>query len=185
MRAFLAITLPDDVRESLASLSKRLRKSGAKASWVKPANFHLTLRFLGDVDDQSLEGLRDVLRAQYSGCGPLRMSVEGVGVFPNIRRPGVVWAGMAALEGDLPLVQRYAEDAARAIGLPPEKKAFHPHVTLARVRDHRRLGTLRDALEQARDYVGGEVAAGHVSLFSSELRRDGAVYRVIEEFPLE
>ncbi len=184
MRAFIAIEMPETVRESLGALRERFRRSGARASWVQTANMHLTLRFLGDVARDDLSTLSAGLREACCGCAPLRLGVRGAGAFPSLRRPSVVWAGLKTLSGDLGAVQRCAEAAARAIGLPPETKPFHPHVTLARIRDTRQLGTLPDDLDAARDFDGGDFTAAHVSLFSSELKPGGAVYRCLQEFVL-
>ncbi len=184
MRAFIAMELPGAIRESLMSLRERLRRSGAKASWVHPDNMHLTLRFLGEVDQDAINALCALLEAEYRNCGPVTLAVAGVGGFPNRRKPSVVWAGIEILSGDLMVLQAHAEQAARSIGLAPEEKPFHPHVTLARLRDHRALGTLPAELEAAQTYWGGEFTAAVVSLFSSELRPAGPIYRCLREFPV-
>lgn len=184
MRAFIAIELPEAVKESLLSIRERLRRSGAKASWVHPENMHLTLRFLGEADQAAIEKISSVLEEAYQTCGPLTLAVQGLGGFPNRRKPSVVWAGMEVCSGDLAIIQAHAERAARAAGFPPEEKAFHPHITLARIRDHRAVGRLPETLEAGQSYYGGEFAAANVSLFSSELRPGGPVYRRLREFSL-
>jgi len=140
MRSFVAIELPGRVRESLAALRERLRKSGAAASWVREENMHLTLRFLGDVAEPDLERLSETLGEALRPFSPLTLRIQNLGAFPNPRRPNVIWAGVETLSGTLLEVQAAVEAAARAIGLPPDDKPFHPHITLARIRDARRLG---------------------------------------------
>lgn len=184
MRAFIAIELPGAVKESLMALRDRLRRSGAKASWVHPGNMHLTLRFLGEVEPDAVHTLCALLDPAYRNCGPVTLAVAGVGGFPNRRKPSVAWAGIEVLSGDLMAIQAHAEQAARVIGLNPEEKPFHPHITLARLRDHRSVGTLPAELEAAHAYFGGEFTAAVVSLFSSELRPAGPIYRRLREFPL-
>ena len=185
MRAFIAIELPAPVKEAIAGLRERLRRSGAKASWVKTENMHLTLRFLGDVPPERLDRLGTRFGDAAAQCAAFPLSVAGTGLFPNARRPSVVWAGVAAPEGGLRSARPGAEDAARAAGLPPDNKPFHPHITLARIRDRRDLGTLLDDLEAAKAFFGGDFITRSVSLFSSEVNRGGPVYRRLREFPLQ
>ena len=182
MRAFIAIELSDAVRQALSSLVLRLRESRARVSWVRVENIHLTLRFLGEVDEPHIERLAGILRDAYKGIVPFTLSVRGTGAFPNLRKPSVIWVGAGPVEGPLGEVQLAAESAARAIGLPPEEKAFHPHLTLARIRDARGAGPLVARLEEERDFEGGEIPVNRVSLFSSELAPGGPVYTRVMEF---
>lgn len=182
MRTFIAVELPDPIKKSLHELSGRLRAKDGRVSWVRPDRMHLTLRFLGDVEPDPLNALRDRLRAVYSGLEPFTLRVEGAGVFPNRRRPSVVWAGTVPAEGPLAEIQTAAEDAARAIGLAAENRPFRPHLTLARIRDARAGAALLARLESERAFRGGEFVVDAVSLFSSELTRQGPVYRRVEEF---
>lgn len=184
MRAFIAIELPGDVKAALEALSGRLRGCGAKASWVRPGNMHLTLRFLGDIDSDTVHALAARLQPAYAALPAFTMHVAGVGAFPNTRKPAVAWAGAGPIEGGLAEAQRAAEAAAVAVGLTPDAKAFRPHLTVARIRDKRRIGSLPQALEREEDFHGGAFDVTHVSLFSSELRPQGPWYRRLEEFPL-
>ena len=184
MRAFFAIELPGTVKAPLVSIRDRLRRSGAKASWVHPDNMHLTLRFLGDVTQESADQITEILRASLQACAPITLAVRGVGAFPNLKRPSVVWAGLEVLSGDLVTMQSLIEDVSRTIGLPKEEKAFHPHVTLGRIKDSRQLGSLLEDIAAMKDFDGGDFTAVHVSLFSSELTPSGPVYRLLQEFPL-
>ena len=182
MRSFIAIELPLSVLESVAALRDRLRKSNVAASWVRDDNLHLTLRFLGDVSEPDLARLSEYLGERSAACAPLRLCVCGVGAFPNQRRPAVVWVGVETLSGDLIAVQAHTETAARNIGLPPEPKPFHPHITLARIRDARRLGTLPAELDAAQSFLAGEFDVPHMALFSSTLTPRGPIYRCLREF---
>ncbi|MBI3118860.1 MAG: RNA 2',3'-cyclic phosphodiesterase [Candidatus Hydrogenedentes bacterium] len=183
MRAFIAIELPDSVKKGIAALQERLRKSGVAAAWTKPENFHLTLRFLGDVDEERIASLRDFLREHYGQCGALQLCFQGAGAFPDLRRPNVLWAGLRVLEGDLVPIQAVAEAGAVYVGLAREGKAFLPHVTLARLRDRRRFGDCREALARCAALGGDAFPVRAVALFSSQLDAAGAIHRRIEEFP--
>jgi len=183
VRSFIAIELPEAVRESLSRLSARLRESGVNASWVRPSNIHLTLRFLGEVDEEGLDRLTRILTEHYASVSPFPLSVRGTGAFPNLRRPSVIWAGVEPAEGALTEVQATAEAAAQAIGLPEESKSFHPHLTLARIRVPRGIEPLLARLQDEKDFSGGDFTANAVSLFSSELTPRGPIYRCLKEFP--
>ena len=183
VRAFVAVLLPDEVRKSLVTVANTLRQGAGRASWVRQENLHLTLRFLGNVERPALENLAQTLRTQYTATSPVVLRLKGTGTFPNLRRPSVVWAGLEVLSGDLNLWRTLAEDAARQIGLAPEKKGFHPHITLARIRDPRHIGALPEQLKKTSSLKGDAFTASAVSLLESKLTPKGAVYRRLWEFP--
>jgi 2'-5' RNA ligase len=183
MRTFIAIELPEAVKTSLGALVDRLRGAGVRVSWVKPESMHLTLRFLGDIDAEHVDQLRAILHDAYKGIVPFTLSVRETGAFPNPRRPSVIWVGVEPLEGGLATVQMAAESAARAIGLPPEDRPFHPHLTLARIKDSGTAGPLMACFEQERGFDAGDFAVGSVSLFSSQLTPHGPIHRCEQEFP--
>ena len=204
MRSFVAVELPEPILEAVGQLSGRLRASGARVTWIKPENMHLTLRFLGEIDEDNINRLKAILSDAYRGMSPFTLSVRGVGAFPNMRRPSVVWVGAVeareagearsqvqlgnerALGDDraeaIETAYLAAESAARAIGLPPEEKAFHPHLTLARIKDAREAPPLVACLERERDFCAGDFTVHSVSLFSSRLTPHGPIYQRIEEF---
>ena len=183
MRAFVAIEMNDPVRDALDALSIRLRESAARVSWVKPKNVHLTLRFLGEVDEAQVDRLGEILAVAYQSVPPFTLTVGDVGAFPNVRRPQVVWVGVGPADGPLCVVQRVAEEAARRVGLPPETKRFSPHVTLGRVRDDRAGDDLRVALERENGFVAGDITVQRVALLRSTLSPKGSIYTPIREFP--
>lgn len=184
MRAFIAIEIPDAVRESMGALRDQWRDSGVRAAWVRPENMHLTLRFLGEVSHDQVARLRETLDTAYAAMPALCLAIRGAGAFPNPRRPSVLWVGVHALSGDLAAAQQCAEDAARGIGLAADNKAFHPHITLARIRDARQAGPVQELVAAAADFDGGAFAVETVSLFESELRPSGPLYRRLREFRL-
>lgn len=183
MRAFVAIELPDPVRAKLAEAVARLRGARVPASWVTPDRMHLTLRFLGEVTEIAAGDLAAKLRQAYRASNAPLLRVRGIGAFPRISRPAVVWAGVKDEGESLANAQRIAEECAQGIGLAPESKPFHAHVTLCRVKGGRGLGELIRRIEGEADLDAGAFTARAVSLFSSELTGRGPVYTRIEEFP--
>jgi len=182
MRCFLAIELPVEISDRLAQLGARLRRCPVRATWVRAEHMHLTLRFLGETDDDACGAVVAHLRACMRGVAVFELHVQGAGAFPNARRPSVVWAGAGPLTGALETVQARCEEAARLAGLAPESKPFHPHITLARVKDRQPSPELTHAIERERAFTAGEFVVRGVSLFSSELTPRGPVYTRHEEF---
>lgn len=184
VRAFAAIELPAETKETLLSLTARLRSSGARASWVKAEAMHLTLRFFGDVTRQSLERIAELAAPSCARMGPLVIAPNGVGAFPNSRRPNIVWVGVRVISGSLECLQACFETAACDVGLPPEEKPYHPHVTLARIKDRRLLGSLPSLFETLRHFTADDFPVSHVALFESTLTRDGPIHRLFQRLPL-
>lgn len=184
MRVFAAIELPDAVRGALENLRGRLRACGARVAWPRPENIHLTLRFFGELDETAVAAAAAHLEAACARAAPIPLVVRGAGAFPNTRRPSVLWAGVVCENDALAALQAETESAAQAVGLPREGRAFHPHITLGRVRSPRDAGRLSRALEDGRDFDAGAFTAAALTLFASELRPEGARYTALQRFPL-
>ncbi len=183
MRAFVAIDLPERIRIQLSELSQRLRVPGLRASWSPPQNLHLTLRFLGDVSDDRLACIGDHLDSALGSMPSFPLHIAGLGAFPSLRNPSVVWVGAGPLEGWLQAVQTAAEQSARSIGLPRETRKFHPHITLARIKDRQGVAALKSRIVAERDIDIGEFSVRCVSLYTSQLTPKGAEHtpvRIIE-----
>ena len=188
IRAFIAIELPPDVRESLAQVGKQLQSQleGRLVRWVPPENIHLTLKFLGDVSVKNLDVLQELITGEAAQHKPMEFSVGRLGAFPKLRRPRVIWAGVEA-PGELLAFQRSIEARVTHIGYPPDERPFSPHLTLGRVNrsaspeDIRRIGDVLNGMS-----VGflGAVRVQEVHLFKSDLRPTGAVYSKIFSAPL-
>ncbi|HIJ65372.1 MAG TPA: RNA 2',3'-cyclic phosphodiesterase [Candidatus Hydrogenedentes bacterium] len=182
MRTFIAIELPEPIRRELAALGAALRQSGVRASWVTADRIHLTLRFLGEIDPEDADHLSEILTQHYAGHESFRLRVAGVGAFPNLKRPSVVWVGVGPSEGGLSSAHAIAETAAQTIGLAPEKKRFNAHLTLARVREARDIAPLVELITRHSGFCGGEFDVTGVALFSSKLTPNGPVYKRLKDF---
>jgi len=186
MRLFVAFEMPPSLRQELGRRGAAVRRSLPKASWVRDNGMHLTLKFLGDTDPVLVDALVPALREAFAPAAPLRLRVAGLGAFPPASKARVVWCGLEALDGDLAAVQAAVAGAVeRVAGLEPERRPFHPHLTLARCR----TPWARDAVERLAALFGPlpeEVfAVDHGVLFESTLHPEGAAYRAVETFPLE
>lgn len=190
MRVFVAISLPNEVRKAIHTVALKLREKGDPASWVRPENMHLTLRFYGEVPEEKVKQLSDWLSERLPLHERPLLLARGVGAFPSITRPSVLWAGVETLSGSLEPVQRDTELGAREIGLPAEPKPFHPHITLARLRRPGKecacTGLLASFQENGHvPEFGREFCAESVVLFSSVLTPRGPVYKVLREMRLK
>ena len=193
-RLFIAVPVADDVRAAVGDLMAGVarasieERASGQPRWVRVEGLHLTLRFLGEIGEEQKTALSRMLRDVCATAVPMQLAVEGIGAFPNPRRPAVVWAGIRVVMGDLAGLQQRIEQAARDIGLGPDNKAFHPHVTLARIRDLAASGGLAKAVAERADgemvSFGDEFQTAAVALFRSELKSGGPVHTRLEEFPL-
>jgi 2'-5' RNA ligase len=178
VRLFLALNLPPAVREALWAATEPLRDLGLPVKWVRGEGIHVTLKFLGDVGEEREAELVGALARAASGGRALPLTVGGFGVFPDFRRPRVVWAGITA-EPALEILQNHVEQEFAPLGFPTEARAFRPHVTLgraareARPRDFTGLEEALAALEFAETAL-----VGAVDLMQSTLQSGGAVYQV-------
>ncbi|CAG0971246.1 RNA 2',3'-cyclic phosphodiesterase [Geobacter sp.] len=176
MRLFVAIDLPDDIRQSVADTCRGL--PGVR--WLPPDQLHLTLRFIGEADDAVDAAIRSGLAIITSPAFPL--SLQGVGCFPSPRRPRVLWVG---LNGGEPLMQlqREVETAVVTAGIPPEERPFSPHITLARLKDHRE-GDVAPFLARNASFQCEPFTVDAFHLYSSILTAKGAIHRREASYPL-
>lgn len=184
MRLFIAIEIPDGTKQEMAKAQEQLRRSGADAGWTRPEGIHLTLKFLGEVPETQIGGVKAALMKAAEGKGRFRLEVAGVGVFPNARNPRVAWIGVSGDLDNLAALQASIEEAMTEIGFEREEREFTPHLTLGRIKEIRSRDSWQKALDGIRDIrlPGFEVTA--VSLMKSELKRTGAVYTEIAKVEL-
>ena len=135
VRSFIAIPVPRSGIEVLERAVKRLDSEiGGQVRWVRPRGIHLTLKFMGDIPASTLERVLEALPQVTASFSPFEISMSGLGVFPNPRRPRVLWAGLDGDLGTLSALQSAVDQAAEKLGLPKEDRLFSPHLTLGRVR---------------------------------------------------
>src|SRR3990172_2049596 len=187
MRLFVAIDLPEDVRESLGRLQSDLRRHDLPSlRWTRPEGVHLTLKFLGETPASSLPAIEAALARAVRGAQPFRLGLRAPGAFGNRRGPRVLWVDV---EGDVkPLQQLQAavERELAAAGFAPEEREFSPHLTLARVPQPPRP-SLAERISRALAAVvppQDRFEATEVVLMRSELQPGGAVYSRVQAFPL-
>lgn len=186
-RLFIAAEIPSSVREVLAGTQERLRSYHLPVKWVAPEAMHLTLHFLGETDVTKIAALGATLRKTLEQYAPFELSLAGVGAFPNLRRPNVVWVGVAGSVEILGRIQSSLGDALEAFGLPREMHPFRAHLTIGRlgrespVEQQTRLG---DALRALPPFEPICWQIDRIILFRSDLRSKGPMYTALEVMSL-
>ena len=180
VRSFIAVELPSAARDAVERVMRDLRATaGDGVRWVRPEGIHLTLKFLGDIDVDSVPAISTALDRCAAFAAPFDLIVEGVGVFPNARRPRVVWVGLGRALESLQGLQQSVERELEALGFARERRAFTPHLTLGRVRDGvsaQQGRALSEAIAGASVQPGVDLPVRELALMKSDLRPTGAVY---------
>jgi RNA 2',3'-cyclic 3'-phosphodiesterase len=187
-RLFIAVTVPGEVKTEIEKAQAALRRALPKecVRWTKREQFHLTLKFLGNVDAQRVQPLTDAIRAACHGFAALDLSAERIGFFPDLRSPRVVWASVSDRQNQLPLLKSAIETAVRDFTVEESKERFTGHITLGRIKGLRRaegeaLAGVASGLA-ARSF--GAWAADRIELIRSQLSPSGAQYTTLAAIPL-
>ena len=181
MRLFTGIDLPNDSRERLDVLISHLRRT-AHIKWSAAYNLHITTKFIGEWPQERLGELEDRLR-RVPCESRIDITIQGLGWFPNPRRPRVFWAGVNA-SPSLEALARETEQALGEIGVPVENRPYSPHLTLARIKDPVPLHGLEKAISELRSTDFGAFTPERFYLYRSQLGAGGSVYTKLQEFPL-
>jgi 2'-5' RNA ligase len=188
IRAFIAIELPGQIKVALSQLQGNLRTSkNASVKWVNSEGIHLTLKFLGNVDEVEIPALNKALSEAVQGVAPFSLELGEPGAFPSSQAPRVVWVGVEGEMEPLLALHNNIDRVLAPLGFPPEKRAFSPHLTLGRVREEalpgerRRLGENVTALKKG---AKSSFKVESLSLMRSRLTREGAVYSCHASFVL-
>jgi RNA 2',3'-cyclic 3'-phosphodiesterase len=180
LRTFIAVPINETVRKKAVALQQQLAQLGSKVKWVEPENLHVTMLFLGEVDQREILEVCKAVEKTAANLPPFSMTVAEVGGFPNLRRPRTLWIGVS--EGSAELV-RLHDDLEKALlqlgGYRREERGFTPHITLGRVRGDELTPELNAALTHNASWVGGAVAVAEVHVMSSELTAAGPAYTVL------
>jgi len=184
MRAFIAIEIPENIRSILAKLQDQLKASGADVKWVERQNIHLTLKFLGDIDDVLREKIGAALGAAAADNQPFRAVIGLCGAFPNVDYPRVIWVGISEGDTQTKKIARDLEDRLSKLGLAKDERAFASHITIGRVRSPSKRKNLTHALaDQAQNLAKLNLVfnISKLTLFKSTLSPKGPVYAAQKE----
>lgn len=184
MRLFIALNLPEDEKERIQQAVAPLRNANLPVNWVDPQNYHVTLKFLGDIQPDRAERIGEAMSEVAAKTEPFTLEVEGFGAFPTIRRPKVIWMGVNATPA-LRCLKQDVEWALTDLGFDRETKAFHPHLTLGRADADGGAGVFRGLDEMAASLsYKGSFDVETVDLMKSKLAKAGPTYTVQSASPL-
>jgi 2'-5' RNA ligase len=184
LRAFIAVELPPPVLLAAGKVQKILIAEGLRLKWVRPENLHLTLRFLGDIEQTRVPEIVAAIRSASKEVSPFTLNAGGIGVFPNIRMPRVIWMAIGGEIDPLLGIFQRLEEMLAPIGFPPESRPFAGHLTLGRVADRISADLLRNAISAAGRIESGNFTVDRICFMKSDLRPAGAVYTRLAEILL-
>lgn len=186
VRAFIAIEIPSEIlRQLQGHLDILARTSGQSVRWVKPDNFHLTLKFFGETEQSRLEKLDGCLKKALEAQEIFDLTIGGFGAFPNFNRPRVFWCGLS-LSTELKSLQEIVERTAASVGFPAEDRPFSPHLTIGRSSDRSDPPALQRVIEQIRRLPAGPLGSFKVErlvIFRSQLAPGGSIYTHLFKIP--
>ena len=188
LRAFIAVEIPLGIRQAICSATSDLRNGiGSLVRWVPMENMHLTLKFLGDISPSNVDMLTQMLRAEADLFNRLELRLSGLGSFPSLKRPRVIYIGIQA-PAALEALQRGIESASRRLGYESEERGFSPHLTIGRVKQNvtgTAQQTIRRALEETKIDSLGTARVDSLHLYKSDLQPTGSVYTRLFSAPLK
>ncbi|RZB29966.1 MAG: RNA 2',3'-cyclic 3'-phosphodiesterase [Desulfobacteraceae bacterium Eth-SRB1] len=185
IRIFIAFELPEKIIIFISKVQKDLQARGLKVKWVRPQNIHLTLKFLGNINETDTEMVGKAIRESACGYSPILLTTKGIGVFPNIKRPRVIWIGIAGQTKQLVSLQKGLDEKLDAIGFPKDNRPFTGHLTIARVKGKINPQRLIDAIKYYSEFESETFIADNIYLFKSDLKSSGAVYTKLSSITLE
>ncbi len=183
IRAFIAIAISESVREKIAGLQENLKKHQERISWTKPGNIHLTLKFLGDIEESKIKLIGESLTTAIKEFQPFKFWVNNLGAFPNLMRPRILWVNIDNPGNELSEIQNSIEEQLNQLGFPKEKKRFNPHLTIGRVK----LQVSDQFIERFKTvkFDGDEVKVEEIIFMKSKLDPKGAIYTPLKKLRLE
>jgi 2'-5' RNA ligase len=179
VRVFIAVPLPVDLKAKLVVLQQEFRQLPVEAAWIHEAGFHITLKFLGEVDSAQIEPIFSCMTETVQHYSPFSLMLSGVGVFPRESSPRVLWVGIQDATGLLRQMQQMLEAQLVRAGYPRKDRPFAPHLTLARLKRVSCRSEFLAGLKAHSKAVLGQLEVDHIELVKSQLSPSGARYSIV------
>lgn len=183
-RLFFAVDLPLKTLSTAQSLIDKFGVPSAHVRWVHAKNLHISLKFLGDVEAQTIPSLCAKAKEAVSGFGEMSLSIEGMGLFPNNTKPRVVWFGIKGATKQFARLESRLSENIECLGFPAAERPFTPHLTIGRVKSASARGELIRLVHNNHDLKVGEAPVKVIHIYESRLGPGGSVYTKVESFPL-
>jgi RNA 2',3'-cyclic 3'-phosphodiesterase len=182
LRCFIAIDIPEQIRQEIGGLIDILNKYDADVKWIPAANLHLTLKFLGSTPETLLPKINGSLSSAVASYEPFYIKIGDTGVFPNRKYPRICWIGIEDT-GILKTLQSDIETSMKLFGFKTEDRAFNPHLTIGRVRSRQGMINVVNELDSYKGRTFGSVMVGNIKIMKSELHPEGPEYTCLYEVP--
>jgi len=175
MRSFIAVKISFDQKGQISELIRDFKRSDVRVKWVKPENLHVTLKFLGEVDEKDLPNIFDALQKSLTNDRSFQFNLESVGCFPNMKRPRVIWVGIDQGAENLKILAKKVDGIMTEFGFEREKRGFSPHLTIGRVKDSQGIEELTSSFGQIK-FKTETCLIDEVIFIQSILKREGPTY---------
>ena len=182
VRCFVAIEIPEPIQALLKPVQTRLQSEVRKASWTKQGNFHLTLKFLGDVKTEAVDAISKTVQNVANTQKPFSIELGGIGAFPTLARPRVIWTGIKHGASTVSSLAKAVNRELKHLGFPTDNR-FHPHLTLGRLRTPVNLKPLKSVLDKYDTIDGAIVNVNEIIVMQSQLHPNGAIYTPLNVCP--
>lgn len=184
IRAFIAIEIDTLAKQKICELIEHLKKSNTDVKWAKESQIHLTLKFLGNISQDQAAQVSEALKIIATGACRSAVNLSGIGVFPGMNRPRVVWTGISKGAADIKRLAGLVEDAMEKLGFAKEKRDFKPHLTIGRIKSLKNIKALTDLISETMFSYREDIGINKLTLFQSTLTSKGAAYTPLSETPL-
>lgn len=181
IRSFIAIELGPEIKAELEALIRKLRDSDTDVKWVKPENMHLTLKFLGNIPPDTIEDVKKILDKAGMGSSHFKMGLSGVGAFPGLSYPRVIWVGIGEGGDEAKKIHSLLEEGLEGLKFEREQRPFFPHLTIGRVKSTKKKEALASAIEGLKFRPGISQKVEGLTLFQSTLTPKGPIYTPLHE----
>ena len=191
MRTFISIELPDEVKKNITELVDELKNLNAAVKWVEPKNLHITLKFLGWVEEKNLDNLIELAQKAVEGSKSFKANFRGMGTFPEGKKPRVVWVGTAEGGDELCKIAQGLEKTFSKAGFRKEEREFKSHITIGRVKEkaprqirYEEIEKLKEKIKGLENEKFGETIVDRIYIMKSTLTKTGPIYEKVKEIML-
>ncbi|HIE43476.1 MAG TPA: RNA 2',3'-cyclic phosphodiesterase, partial [Candidatus Omnitrophica bacterium] len=184
MRYFIALPLPEELKQEISKLQSQLKETQADVKWVNSKDLHITLKFLGGIEQEKVETISEKLNRGLDGFLPFTFTIGEIGSFPSLESPKVIWIGVEKNRERVVELAEKVEELLKTLGFSHERRPFHPHLTLGRIRSRKQIGELIRKLKSLKIPEFRPVEVERVILFQSILKPEGPEYKILREFKL-
>ena len=185
LRTFIAIELDSSLQLSLQKVQNELKSIPADVSWVRPANIHMTLKFLGEISMKKVKAIIEIFPQIFQDLSPFDIALKGLGVFPTIEHPKVIWVDISKGAEEIKNLAMILENALCRLGFPKERRKFTGHVTIGRVKSLKNLDLLTQAMPNFMFQEPIQQAVSKIVFFKSTLSSQGSIYEPLSAVELK